>query len=166
MFGFADKHRGSYSNVLKNEVCPFYCSYSGYQVPHSPPCILLLVLLASHNTLFFFSFIVAFCFGLQDELLWAAAWLHKATKNPSYLNYITVNGQTLGADESDNTFSWDNKHVGARVLLSKVFWLVGPTLLPLIFILSLFYFIISHLPIYMSKRKLRKDKWKLYKCEF
>ncbi|KAF3340629.1 endoglucanase 3 isoform X2 [Carex littledalei] len=87
VFGFADKHRGSYSNVLKNEVCPFYCSYSGY----------------------------------QDELLWAAAWLHKATKNPIYLNYITVNGQTLGADESDNTFSWDNKHVGARVLLSKAF---------------------------------------------
>lgn len=57
---------------------------------------------------------------LKDELLWGAAWLHKATKNPTYLNYIQVNGQTLGADESDNTFSWDDKHVGARILLSKV----------------------------------------------
>ncbi|KAJ4775876.1 Endoglucanase [Rhynchospora pubera] len=94
VFQFADKHRGSYSNGLRNFVCPFYCSYSGY----------------------------------QDELLWAAAWLHRATKNPSFLSYITVNGQTLGADESDNTFSWDNKHVGARVLLSKAFLVqnVGP----------------------------------------
>ncbi|XP_010921617.1 endoglucanase 3 [Elaeis guineensis] len=87
VFKFADEHRGAYSNGLKNAVCPFYCSYSGY----------------------------------QDELLWGAAWLHKATRNPTYLNYIQVNGQTLGADESDNTFGWDNKHVGARILLSKAF---------------------------------------------
>ncbi|KAJ6812640.1 endoglucanase 17-like [Iris pallida] len=87
VFEFADKYRGAYSNGLKSFVCPFYCSYSGY----------------------------------QDELLWGAAWLHKATKNPTYLDYIQANGQTLGADESDNTFGWDNKHVGARILLSKAF---------------------------------------------
>ncbi|KAK2364702.1 endoglucanase [Trifolium repens] len=87
VFQFADKYRGPYSNSLKPIVCPFYCSYSGY----------------------------------QDELLWGAAWLHKATKNPMYLNYIKVNGQILGADVSDNTFGWDNKHVGARILLSKEF---------------------------------------------
>lgn len=52
--------------------------------------------------------------------MWGAAWLHKATKNPMYLNYIQVNGQILGAAEYDNTFGWDNKHVGARILLSKV----------------------------------------------
>ncbi|KAG0489787.1 hypothetical protein HPP92_006650 [Vanilla planifolia] len=87
VFAFANKYRGPYSNGLKSFVCPFYCSYSGY----------------------------------QDELLWGAAWLHRATKNPAYLTYIQVNGQTLGADESDNTFGWDNKHVGARILLSKAF---------------------------------------------
>lgn len=32
VFEFADKYRGSYSNGLKSEVCPYYCSYSGYQV--------------------------------------------------------------------------------------------------------------------------------------
>lgn len=32
VFEFADKYRGSYSNGLKNVVCPFYCSFSGYQV--------------------------------------------------------------------------------------------------------------------------------------
>ncbi|XXG54731.1 hypothetical protein AAC387_Pa03g2537 [Persea americana] len=84
VFAFADKYRRSYSNGLKSYVCPFYCSYSGY----------------------------------QDELLWGAAWLHKATKNPAYLNYIQVKGQTLGVDETDNTFRWDNQHVGARILLS------------------------------------------------
>ncbi|RZB49043.1 Endoglucanase 17, partial [Glycine soja] len=87
VFQFADKYRGPYSNGLKPIVCPFYCSYSGY----------------------------------QDELLWGATWLHKATKNPMYLNYIKVNGKTLGVADSDNTFGWDNKHVGARILLSKEF---------------------------------------------
>ncbi|CAH9140493.1 unnamed protein product [Cuscuta epithymum] len=87
VFAFADKYRGSYSDGLKKDVCPFYCSFSGY----------------------------------EDELLWGAAWLHKATRNPVYLNYIQRNGQTLGAGETDNTFGWDNKHVGARILLSKSF---------------------------------------------
>ncbi|CAI9300452.1 unnamed protein product [Lactuca saligna] len=87
VFAFADKYRGSYSDGLKSYVCPFYCSYSGY----------------------------------QDELLWGAAWLQKATRSRTYLNYIQANGVTLGADESDNTFSWDNKHAGAKILLSKAF---------------------------------------------
>ncbi|KAL4558883.1 hypothetical protein LXL04_037087 [Taraxacum kok-saghyz] len=87
VFAFADKYRGSYSDGLKSYVCPFYCSYSGY----------------------------------QDELLWGAAWLQKATRSRTYLNYIQSNGVTLGADESDNTFSWDNKHAGAKILLSKAF---------------------------------------------
>ncbi|XP_076958922.1 endoglucanase 17-like [Bidens hawaiensis] len=87
VFEFADKYRGSYSNGLKKFVCPYYCSYSGY----------------------------------EDELLWGAAWLHKATRSPKYLNYIQANGQSLGGGETDNTFGWDNKHAGARILLSKAF---------------------------------------------
>lgn len=59
--------------------------------------------------------------GYQDDLLWGAAWLHRATRNPMYLNYIQRNGQVLGASEADYTFGWDNKHVGARILLSKSF---------------------------------------------
>lgn len=31
-FLFADKYRGKYSDSLSSVVCPFYCSYSGYQV--------------------------------------------------------------------------------------------------------------------------------------
>ncbi|KAF8724388.1 hypothetical protein HU200_021422 [Digitaria exilis] len=87
VFDFADRHRGAYSTGLAADVCPYYCSYSGY----------------------------------QDELLWGAAWLHRATKSPTYLTYIQTNGQVLGADESDNTFGWDNKHAGARILIAKSF---------------------------------------------
>lgn len=32
VFDFADRHRGSYSDSLNSVVCPFYCSYSGYNV--------------------------------------------------------------------------------------------------------------------------------------
>ena len=32
MFEFADKYRAAYSNGLRKVVCPFYCSFSGYQV--------------------------------------------------------------------------------------------------------------------------------------
>ncbi|PNT64837.1 endoglucanase 4 [Brachypodium distachyon] len=31
VFGFADRYRGAYSDSLSSVVCPFYCSYSGYQ---------------------------------------------------------------------------------------------------------------------------------------
>lgn len=56
----------------------------------------------------------------QDELLWGAAWLRRATQQDTYLNYIESNGQTLGADENVNEFGWDNKHAGLNVLVSKV----------------------------------------------
>ncbi|XP_057846522.1 endoglucanase 3-like [Cryptomeria japonica] len=55
----------------------------------------------------------------MDELLWGAAWLHKAMKNVEYLNYIQANHHSLGADESDNIFGWFKKKIRARVLLSK-----------------------------------------------
>ncbi|KAK9926418.1 hypothetical protein M0R45_023650 [Rubus argutus] len=87
VFDFADKYRGSYSDSLGSMVCPFYCSYSGY----------------------------------QDELLWGASWIHRASQNSSYLSYIKSNGHTLGADDDDYSFSWDDKRAGTKVLLSKSF---------------------------------------------
>ncbi|KAJ1696446.1 hypothetical protein LUZ63_004958 [Rhynchospora breviuscula] len=53
--------------------------------------------------------------GYMDELLWGAAWLHKATKNATYLNFIN----SLGANDITDIFSWDNKFAGARVLLAR-----------------------------------------------
>ncbi|KAL8482368.1 hypothetical protein ACS0TY_028511 [Phlomoides rotata] len=78
---FAIKYRGSYSDSLGSAVCPFYCSYSGY----------------------------------NDELLWGAAWLFRATNEVYYLNLI----RSLGGNDGTDIFSWDNKYAGARVLLAR-----------------------------------------------
>ncbi|KAG2576323.1 endoglucanase 19-like [Panicum virgatum] len=87
-FELADRHRGSYSaGALSSVVCPFYCSYSGY----------------------------------QDELLWAAAWLHRASNNASFMSYVRANGMQLGAGDDDFSFSWDDKRAGTKVLLAKGF---------------------------------------------
>ncbi|KAJ0968472.1 hypothetical protein J5N97_025389 [Dioscorea zingiberensis] len=59
--------------------------------------------------------------GYQDELLWGAAWLRRASQNDSFLSYIQDNGKTLGADDNINEFGWDNKHAGLNVLVSKEF---------------------------------------------
>ncbi|KAL7227929.1 hypothetical protein ACSBR1_022746 [Camellia fascicularis] len=53
--------------------------------------------------------------GYKDELLWGATWLLRLTNNVSYLNFIN----SLGANDAPDTFSWDNKYAGARVLLSR-----------------------------------------------
>ncbi|KAK7253060.1 hypothetical protein RIF29_37464 [Crotalaria pallida] len=57
--------------------------------------------------------------GFQDELLWAAAWLYKASADNKYLNYAVTNG---GASQMMNEFSWDNKFVGAQTLLAEEFY--------------------------------------------
>ncbi|KVH95419.1 Glycoside hydrolase, family 9 [Cynara cardunculus var. scolymus] len=49
-------------------------------------------------------------------LLWAAAWLYKATGESSYLNYAISN---RGCSQAATEFSWDNKFVGAQTLLAK-----------------------------------------------
>ncbi|XP_066397592.1 endoglucanase 23-like [Miscanthus floridulus] len=59
--------------------------------------------------------------GYQDELLWGAAWLRRASKDDTFLQYIQNNGKTLGAEDSSNEFGWDNKHAGLNVLVSKEF---------------------------------------------
>ncbi|XP_019446235.1 PREDICTED: endoglucanase 8 [Lupinus angustifolius] len=57
--------------------------------------------------------------GYQDELLWAAAWLHKASRRRQYREYIVRNEVVLRAGDTINEFGWDNKHAGINVLLSK-----------------------------------------------
>ncbi|KAH6759575.1 glycosyl hydrolase 9B1 [Perilla frutescens var. hirtella] len=57
--------------------------------------------------------------GYQDELLWGAAWLHKASRRREYREYIVRNEVVLRAGDSINEFGWDNKHAGINVLLSK-----------------------------------------------
>lgn len=53
---------------------------------------------------------------MQDELLWAAAWLYHATFKSAYLHYIKEEAVSAVVDE----FNWDLKYAGVQVLLSQV----------------------------------------------
>ncbi|MED6220256.1 hypothetical protein PIB30_043213 [Stylosanthes scabra] len=55
--------------------------------------------------------------GYHDELVWAAAWLFKATKNPYYWKYINDNIHNV---KNFGEFGWDSKDAGINVLLSKL----------------------------------------------
>ncbi|GFP97991.1 endoglucanase 12 [Phtheirospermum japonicum] len=54
--------------------------------------------------------------GYEDELLWAAAWLHLATNDSSYIDFIAKWQNTGGTRER---FSWDDKFAGAQILVAK-----------------------------------------------
>ncbi|KAJ6302027.1 hypothetical protein OIU77_016183 [Salix suchowensis] len=55
--------------------------------------------------------------GYEDELLWAAAWLHRATNDEIYLDYLGASTNTGGIRTS---FSWDDKFLGAQLLVAKL----------------------------------------------
>ncbi|XP_062153698.1 endoglucanase 8-like isoform X1 [Alnus glutinosa] len=57
--------------------------------------------------------------GYQDELIWGAAWLFKATREPKYGNYVVENIHILGNSIGYAEFGWDTKHAGINVLVSK-----------------------------------------------
>lgn len=58
---------------------------------------------------------------VQDELLWASAWLYKATNDQYYLSYLARNADALGGTGWAMTeFGWDVKYAGVQVLVSKV----------------------------------------------
>ncbi|XP_047330039.1 endoglucanase 8-like [Impatiens glandulifera] len=57
--------------------------------------------------------------GYEDELLWGAAWLHKASRQRRYREYIVNNEIILRAGDTINEFGWDNKHAGINILISK-----------------------------------------------
>ncbi|XP_042409281.1 endoglucanase 7-like [Zingiber officinale] len=59
--------------------------------------------------------------GYEDELLWAALWLHRATARAEYLQYVVENGGALGGTGWAVTeFSWDVKFAGVQILASKL----------------------------------------------
>ncbi|KAG9452424.1 hypothetical protein H6P81_005328 [Aristolochia fimbriata] len=65
--------------------------------------------------------------GYVDDLLWAAAWLYKATEEDQYWKYLVNNvyrleeinrgGEFVGGSFSE--FGWDDKHAGLFVLVSS-----------------------------------------------
>ncbi|KAM7266637.1 hypothetical protein ACFE04_004534 [Oxalis oulophora] len=54
--------------------------------------------------------------GFEDELLWAAAWIYKATNDNSTLDYLqhASNGGTR------SMFSWDDKYSGVQLLVGQL----------------------------------------------
>ncbi|XP_044468828.1 endoglucanase 8-like isoform X1 [Mangifera indica] len=57
--------------------------------------------------------------GYQDELIWGAAWLYKATSKADYWDYVVKNASTLG-NYNYNEFGWDNKNAGINVLVTRL----------------------------------------------
>ncbi|KAF5184840.1 Endoglucanase [Thalictrum thalictroides] len=59
--------------------------------------------------------------GYQDELIWAAAWLYKATNQQTYWNYVVKNIPLLNDKYSGKIgeFGWDDKHAGIHVLIAN-----------------------------------------------
>ncbi|XP_048446784.1 endoglucanase 4-like isoform X3 [Pyrus x bretschneideri] len=67
--------------------------------------------------------------GYEDELIWGAAWLFKATKQSNYWNYVLQNMPKLDSGNTNGVswvggrfaeFGWDSKHAGINVLVSQV----------------------------------------------
>ncbi|KAJ6294507.1 hypothetical protein OIU76_022558 [Salix suchowensis] len=54
--------------------------------------------------------------GYHDELVWGAAWLYKATRDPKFWVYVVKNIATLGGSIFD--FGWDSKQSGINILVS------------------------------------------------
>ncbi|RDI16762.1 processive endocellulase [Lentzea flaviverrucosa] len=64
--------------------------------------------------------------GYQDELVWGAIWLHRATGDASYLTKAKAEYQKLGTEPQSTersyrwTIAWDDKSYGAYVLMAKL----------------------------------------------
>jgi len=52
----------------------------------------------------------------EDELVWAAAWLFRATEDPMYLTKAT----DLHVDRTVRDFTWNDKTIGADILLAQL----------------------------------------------
>lgn len=90
LYNFADTYRGSYSDSI-TDAKQYYNSWSGY----------------------------------ADELSWGGIWLYLATEDQSYLNKAIAASDLWGTNQSGQwgyqwTQSWDDKHYGAQLLLSRI----------------------------------------------
>ncbi|XP_074293058.1 endoglucanase 16-like [Silene latifolia] len=56
--------------------------------------------------------------GFNDEMQWAATWMYKATRNETYLHYITDES----IDAVGGEFNWDLKYAGSQILLTEMFF--------------------------------------------
>ena len=56
--------------------------------------------------------------GFNDELLWSAAWLYKASGLQRYLDAVESRYSSYGGSNLAPEFSWDNKYPGVQVCFS------------------------------------------------
>ena len=57
--------------------------------------------------------------GYNDELVWAALWLHKATGESDYLTKAQDWFTEFEFEGINEVFSWDDKVAGAKILLAE-----------------------------------------------
>ena len=57
--------------------------------------------------------------GYEDELIWGASWLYRATGEQQYLNKARQYADRFGIYPGNTTLSWDNKTAGALILLAQ-----------------------------------------------
>ena len=57
----------------------------------------------------------------KDELVWAAAWLYRATNDNTYLNTAESQYNEFGLQYSNGNLGWDNKVTGVQVRYVKEF---------------------------------------------
>lgn len=90
LYDFADRYRGAYSDSI-TDAKQYYNSWSGY----------------------------------ADELSWGGVWLYLATNDQAYLDKAIAASNQWGTNQSGDwgyqwTQSWDDKHYGAQLLLSRI----------------------------------------------
>ena len=107
--------------TLTNLVTQIHCAVLFLiikQYASSMSCIYLNWLFLNNCQGFQLNYLVCY---LKDELLWAAAWLYRATNNHYYLqNTVDYAIDLGGTGNAVRIFSWDNKYAGLQILLSKV----------------------------------------------
>merc|ERR1712015_155358 len=57
--------------------------------------------------------------GYNDELVWGAAWLYKATGDVSYFNKAKKYYNDFNLEGQTGVFSWDDKTVGVHALMAE-----------------------------------------------
>ena len=58
--------------------------------------------------------------GYNDELVWAAAWLYKATGEVAYLDKAKQWYNEFNIAGKTGVFSWDDKNVGIHALMAEL----------------------------------------------
>lgn len=90
LYNFADTYRGAYSDTI-TDAKQYYNSWSSY----------------------------------ADELSWGGVWLYLATGEQTYLDKAVAASDLWGTNQAGDwgyqwTQSWDDKHYGAQLLLSRI----------------------------------------------